>query len=114
MNEKRKIMEQNPTVYVGHINGFSRVCAGRKVGLTAQLLMLKIFGLFARAGWREWISIDNHELMREIGCASETTIISARNRLSELGFIDYQRGFKHVPARYRLAGKPELPEYLKN
>lgn len=108
----RIINTQNPAIYASHINAFNRMCTRRKVGISAQLMMFKLLDLFACEGFREWVSVENHALMRAVGCTSETTVMSARSQLQAMGLIEYKRGCKGRPGRYRLLGDPNTSEYV--
>jgi DnaD/phage-associated family protein len=68
----------------------------------SQLLWIKLFLLFNRSGWPEWIRVDNATLMAQVQIKREGTFIAARDRLIQAGLIGYQRGHKGAPSRYKL------------
>ena len=68
----------------------------------SQLLWIKLFLLFNRSGWPEWIRVDNATLMAQVQIKREGTFIAVRDKLIQAGLIAYQRGRKGVPSRYKL------------
>ncbi len=44
------------------------------------------------SGWDEWIKISNLELMLELHITSESTFRNNRNKLIEMGLIQFRAG----------------------
>ena len=84
-------------------------------------MMYKFFDLFNRSGWDEWITVDNLTLMAKMKICREATVISYRDKLIEAGLIEYKKGKKGMPNRYRLTCekvvylvvKPEVESVVK-
>ena len=68
----------------------------------AQLLWHKIVCLFNKAGWCEWISVDNHRLMAMMKIGRESTFIALRDKLIENHFFEFKKGKKGQPNRYKI------------
>jgi len=58
--------------------------------------------LFNRAVWAEWVTVDNQRLMGLIQASSVNTFLRARDALIDCGFLEYQKGKKGSPNRYKL------------
>lgn len=88
--------------YIRQMNAF----ALKSVGILDVNASMVYFRLFMKAnsnGWKdEWISVTNEYLMAMTGIGSHHTIIAARNKLKENGFIDFIPGGKHRPTMYKL------------
>lgn len=69
---------------------------------SAQLLWYKIISVFNRAGWCEWISVDNHRLMAMMQIGRESTFINLRDKLIESHFFEFKKGKKGQPNRYKI------------
>lgn len=92
-------MKQN---FIAQMNAFDRWLETNYLPTAAQLLWYKLFVLFNKCGWEEWIQVDNLKLMLMIGVKSEKSAILARDKLLEANLIDYQKGKKNKPNRYRM------------
>lgn len=68
----------------------------------AQLLWYKIITLFNKAGWSEWIGVDNQRLMSIMQIKREQTIISLKDKLVENKFFEFKKGKKGQPNRYKI------------
>lgn len=88
--------------YIRQMNAF----ALKSVGVLDTNAGMLYFRLFMRAnstGWKdEWIAVTNEYLMAMTGIGSHHTIIAARDKLKENGFIDFIPGGKHRPTMYKL------------
>ena len=82
-------------------NAFERWLETNYLPATSQLLWDKLFRLFNRCGWAEWVIVDNLRLM-SLMHINEKTLITAREKLIEGGFIEYQKGKKGSPNRYKM------------
>lgn len=88
--------------YIGEINAFERWLEHHSLELAPQLLMYKFYKLANRAGWPEWVSVDNLTLMVEMRTKREATVIAWRDKLIEFGLLQYKKGRKGVPSRYKI------------
>lgn len=61
-----------------------------------------------RSGWCEWVTVDNLCLMAAMQMGREATLIKARDELIKAGLIEYQKGKKGCPNRYRLISFSEI------
>lgn len=67
----------------------------------AELLWYKLWQLFNRLGWPEWVQIDIPRLAAMIG-KREGTAITHRNTLISHGLLGYRKGKKGDPSRYSI------------
>ena len=88
--------------YIREINAFERWCENNYLPISSQLLWYKIMQRFNRNGWREWVSVDNLTLMAAMQMSREATLIKARDELIKAGLMEYQKGKKGTPNRYRM------------
>lgn len=88
--------------YIAELNAFDRWLETNYLPALSELLWRKMVALFNRCGWAEWISVDNQRLMGLIQVKREATFIDYRNKLVEAGLIEYQKGKKGSPNRYKL------------
>lgn len=95
------------------INGFNRWLETNPLDPMAQLLMYKFMDLFNGCGWEEWITVDNLTLMSKMKIKREATLINYRNALVESGLIEYRKGKKGTPNKYKLTFKNEVQRVVK-
>lgn len=88
--------------YIAEINAFERWLETNHLPNLSQLLWYKLIMLNNRAGWAEWIQVDNQKLMALIQVESKNTFIRARDRLVESGAVFFKKGRKGYPNRYKL------------
>ena len=88
--------------YIELINAFEKWLETNYLQSLAQLLWYKLIALFNKAGWSEWVTVDNHRLMALLGVKREATFISCRDRLIEAGLFEYQKGKKGSPNKYKI------------
>lgn len=88
--------------YIELINAFEKWLETNYLPSLAQLLWYKLIALFNKAGWSEWVTVDNHRLMALLGVKREATFISCRDRLIEARLFEYQKGKKGSPNRYKI------------
>lgn len=88
--------------YIDQINAFERWCDSNYLPPLSQLLWYKLFKLNNRAGWNQWVQIDNLRLMAEIQVRREATFIDLRDKLFDAKLIEYKKGHKGSPNRYRI------------
>ena len=67
------------------------------------VLYHKILHRFNKSFWAdEWLTVDNLNLMADIGVKKEESLIIYRDKLITEGFLDYRRGKKGSPSKYKL------------
>lgn len=88
--------------YITEINGFEQWTEHNNLSSLAQLLWYKLVALDNRCGWIEWVTVDNLRLMAFIKCNSKNTFLRARDQLVDCGLIEYKKGKKGQPNKYRI------------
>jgi hypothetical protein len=103
--------------YIDIINAFERWLTTNHLPSGSQLLYYKLLMLFNKCAWQEWISADNKRLMSEIKVKREETFIKLRQSLIDKELIEYKKGRKGSPGKYRLkeiAYEKEVQSGVKN
>jgi len=54
------------------------------------------------AGWPEWLVVENVELMALLKTRNEKSFIGYRDKLIEVGLIEFKKGKKGSPSRYKM------------
>ncbi len=88
--------------YILEIKAFEQWLETHYLPIPPQLLWYKIMYLCNRSGWSEWVTVDNLRLMAAMQMSREATLIKARGELIKAGLIEYQKGKKGSPNRYRI------------
>ena len=88
--------------YIDLINAFERWLETNYLPSSAQLLWYKLTAIFNKAGWCEWVTVDNHRLMSVMQMESEKTLIRCRDKLIENNFFEYRKGKKGSPNQYKI------------
>ena len=88
--------------YIAEINAFERWLETNYLSAVSQLLWYKLIMLFNRCGWSEWISVDNHRLMSLIQVNREATFLKIRDELIGNQLIQYQKGKRGTPGKYKI------------
>jgi len=88
--------------YLAEINAFEQWLETNYLPSSAQLLWYKLMMLDNKAGWSEWVTVDNQRLMALIQLKREATFIDIRNKLIEAGLIEYRKGKKGSPNQYKI------------
>lgn len=88
--------------YIELINAFEKWLETNYLPSSAQLLWYKLIVLFNKAGWSEWVTVDNRRLMALVDIGRESTLISCRNKLIEARLFEYQKGKKGSPNKYKI------------
>lgn len=88
--------------YLDLINAFEKWCETNYLPIPAQLLWYKLIYIFNRAGWSEWITVDNRRLMSVMQIKREATFIEMRNKLLEANLFLYKKGKKSSPNQYKI------------
>ena len=88
--------------YIDELKAFDRWLETNYLPGQSQLLWYKLISLCNRSGWAEWVTVDNRRLMLLADINTEKTLIRSREKLIDAGLIEYQKGKKGSPGRYRL------------
>ena len=88
--------------YIDLINAFERWLETNYLPSAAQLLWYKLIHIFNRAGWCEWVTVDNQRLMCVMQMESEKTLIRCRDKLIDAGLFEYKKGKKGSPNQYKI------------
>lgn len=88
--------------YLDLINAFERWLETNYLPISAQLLWYKLIHIFNRAGWCEWVTVDNQRLMSIMQIKNEKTFIKCRDTLIEAGLFEYKKGKKGSPNQYKI------------
>lgn len=91
--------------YIDYLNDFNQWLETNALPASSQLMFYKLLYVFNRAGWPEYVGVDNLRLMLMTDTKSEKTVIRARDKLVEAGFITYKKGRKGTPNQYALCKK---------
>lgn len=95
--------------YLAELNAFHRWLETHHLPVPSQLLWFKLMDLCNRCGWAEWMLVDNCRLRMMTGLSSEKSAIKARDDLVSAGIIEFRKGKKGSPNKYKL-----LPFHCKN
>lgn len=88
--------------YILLCEGFNLWLESNHLPALSQLLWYKLIHLFNISGWAKWIQVDNQRLMATLQIKREQTFIECRNKLIEKNLIQYEKGKKGVPSKYKL------------
>ena len=76
-----------------------------------ECILMRILRRVNASGWCEWVKISGFELINELRISCKNTFVNNRNRLIELGLIEYKAGKKGKPSSYRL-NMPEKKQII--
>lgn len=88
--------------YIAEINAFEQWLETHYLPISSQLLWYKLMAICNRSGWSEWVTVDNLRLMAAMQMGREATLIKARDELIKAGLIEYQKGKKGSPNKYKI------------
>lgn len=88
--------------YIDLLNDFNQWLESNALPCSSQLMYFRLLNVFNRAGWPEYVQVDNLRMMVMTGVESTRAIVRARDKLVEAGFITFQKGKKGCPNRYYL------------
>lgn len=88
--------------YIELINAFEKWLETNYLPNVAQLLWYKLIVLFNKAGWSEWVTVDNRRLMALLDVNREATFVSHRDKLIEAGLFEFKKGKKGSPNKYKI------------
>jgi hypothetical protein len=98
--------------YVAQLNAFDQWLEVNSLSPLAQLLWLRMTMLGNRAGWPEWVQVDNRRLMAMTGMAHEKNFTVVRDKLIEAGLVEFRKGHKGSPNKYKMLPLySDLPVY---
>ena len=88
--------------YMSILKAYTYLSMGA-LSLVEQSLYFRLFLVNNLVGWgSEWFGADNKRLMFETGIGSSATLNKAKQRLKDLGYIDFKSGKKGQPSLYKL------------
>ena len=99
--------------YISEIIAFEQWLETHYLPTSPQLLWYKLINLCNKSGWSEWVQVDNLRLMATTQMGREATLIKARDELIKAGLIEYQKGKKGCPNRYRIISFSEINAFKK-
>ena len=88
--------------YLKLIIDFEQWLESHHMPINSQLLWYKLVSLCNRSGWLEWFVVDNQRLMAIMQIRREATFIECRNKLVDAGLIDFKKGKKGSPNKYKI------------
>lgn len=88
--------------YIDYLNDFNQWLETNALPVSSQLMYFRLLNIFNRAGWPEDVGVDNLRFQIMLDGAAKTTVIRARDKLVDAGFITYRKGVKGSPNRYSL------------
>lgn len=88
--------------YISQLNAFHRFTEANYLPMTAQLLWFKLIDLCNRCGWQEWVQLDTLRMMAMLDVKNQNAAFRARDALVGAGLLEYEKGRKGCPNRYRL------------
>lgn len=96
--------------YIDEINAFNTWAELSPLPPSSELLWFKLMDICNRSGWPEWFTVSNARL-NELIKSTEKTSIAARDKLISAKLIEYQRGKKHAPGKYKMLSACDLLEH---
>lgn len=88
--------------FIKEMLSFDQRCQVIELSIQARELWRNIFMLHNNAGWPDEITTSNQRLMGRSGIQNEKSFIKYRDELINHGFIEYRKGKKGQPGKYRL------------
>ncbi|MCL2840310.1 MAG: DnaD domain protein [Defluviitaleaceae bacterium] len=88
--------------FIREILAFERWLYTNHLPPISQLIWYKLFMLCNGAGWPEWVVVENAALMAQIHLSNKASFIGYRDKLLECELIEYQKGRKGSPNRYKM------------
>lgn len=77
--------------YIDYLNDFNRWLESGNLPGGSQLMYFKLLNVFNRAGWPEYVQVDNLRMMLMIGVESKQAVVRAREKLVELDSLNFRR-----------------------
>lgn len=88
--------------YIHQLNAFEDWLERNYLTVTEQLLWFKLMALNNKFGWSEWFFVTNITLQAKLGNVDEKTLIKYKNKLKQVGLIDFITGKKGSPTKYKI------------
>lgn len=88
--------------YIKFLNAFYAWEQKNPLTPIQECILMRILRHVNASGWCEWVKISNSELINELRISCKNTFVNNRNRLMELGLIQYKAGKKGKPSNYKL------------
>lgn len=99
--------------FIDTFNDFSDLMTNEPLPQAAQLLYYKLLNIWNRCGRKDWFFATNQRLMYEIITSSNHTLIRNRDKLIEVGLIDFKPGQKGRPSKYKIKKNTVLLRHHK-
>jgi hypothetical protein len=90
-------------MYFEILKSFNEYCETSYLPTVSQLIMFKFLHIFNKFCWKEWIAVNNASLMGMCQINSEKSFINWRDYLVREGLIEYVKGGKGKPNKYKLS-----------
>ena len=103
--------------YILEINAFEQWTETHYLPIPSQSLWYRLMSICNKAGWSEWVTVGNQRLMATLQMSREASFIKARDELIKAGLIEYQKGKKGCPNKYRMVSftfKNEVQNVVKS
>ncbi len=97
--------------YIKFLNAFYAWEQKNPLTPIQECILMRILRHVNASGWCEWVKISNSELINELRISCKNTFVNNRNRLMELGLIQYKAGKKGKPSNYKL-NMPQKKEII--
>ena len=97
--------------YIKFLNAFYAWEQQNPLTPIQECILMRILRRVNASGWCEWVKISGFELISELRISCKNTFVNNRNRLIELGLIEYKAGKKGKPSSYRL-NMPEKKQVI--
>ena len=112
-NVNRRTNQNMPKVdnYIKFLNAFYVWEHQNHLTCIQECILMRILRRINASGWSEWVKISGFELINELRISCKNTFVNNRNRLIELGLIEYKAGKKGKPSSYRL-NMPQKKEII--
>lgn len=88
--------------FIDTFNDFSDLMTNEPLPQAAQLLYYKLLNIWNKSGRRDWFFATNQRLAYEIVTSNKQTLIRNRDKLIEVGLIDFKPGKKGCPSKYKI------------
>lgn len=93
----------NQMNYIKELNAIYDYCISKHLSKSEVLLLHVLYMINNKSNWKDWFEADNILLQRLTGGLSRESINRARNRLKQIGRIDFQTGQKNKqPPKYKI------------
>lgn len=90
------------TTYLEALREFDERSVIDQLGVNEQVVFYRLAGLNNRLHWNQWFYMTNQELMMRTGIKDLHTIGDARNKLKQLGYIDFKPGKARRAPQYSI------------